>query len=100
MERRPVSRTEAGMERRPVSHVYGLGGDALDVRAEIAQALVDALVAAIDLSDVADLAATLCTEGGQEHRHSGTDVRRLDALAAQAPRARDDRAVRIAHHDV
>ena len=34
-----------------------LGGDALDVGAQLAQALVDPLVAAVDLADVADLAA-------------------------------------------
>src|ERR1700747_817178 len=37
--------------------VYGLRGHALDACAEIAQALVDALVATVDLADVADLAA-------------------------------------------
>ena len=32
-------------------------GDTLDARAELAQALVDALVAAVDLADVVDLRA-------------------------------------------
>ena len=38
-------------------HVLGrsVGVDALDPRAEVAQALVDALIAAVDLADVLDL---------------------------------------------
>ena len=66
----------------------GLGGDALDAGAEVAQALVDALVATVDLADVADLAAPLGAQGRQQHRHAGADVGRLDALAAQPARAR------------
>ncbi len=77
-----------------------LGRHALDAGAEIAQALVDALVAAVDLADVADLAAALGAERGQQHRHAGADVGRLHALAAQPPRAGDDRPVRVAHDDV
>ncbi len=73
---------------------------ALDARAELAQALVDALVPAVDLADVADLAATLGAQRREQHRHPGADVRRLDALAAQSARAGDDRAVRVAHDDV
>src|ERR1700691_1839274 len=78
----------------------GLRGDALDTGAELAQALVDALVAAVDLADVADLAASLRAQRRQQHRHPRADVRRLHALAAQPARAGDDRAVRVAHHDV
>src|SRR4051812_45863025 len=61
-----------------------LGGDALDARPEVAQPLVDALVAAVDLADVADLAAALRAQGGDEHRHARADVRRLQPLTAQA----------------
>ena len=65
-----------------------LGRDALDARAEVAQALVDALVAAVDLADVADLRAPVGAQRGDQHRHAGADVGRLDALAAQPRRAR------------
>src|SRR5664280_1856082 len=80
--------------------VNGLYGHALDACAEIAQALVDALVATVDLADVADLAATLRAQGREQHGHAGADVGRLHALATQAPRARDDRPMRVAHDDV
>src|SRR5277367_6180123 len=86
--------------RIPRLCVYGLRGHALDACAEIAQALVDALVATVDLADVANLAAPFGAQRCQQHRHAGADVRRLDALAAQAPGACDDRAVRVAHDDV
>ena len=54
----------------------------------VAQALVDALVAAVDLADVADLAAAVGAQRGDQHRHAGADVGRLEALAAQPARAR------------
>ena len=55
--------------------VHRLRGDALDARAEGLKALVDALVAAVDLADVADLQAALGAEGRDEHGHAGADVR-------------------------
>src|SRR5688572_8154200 len=76
-------RTGRGLRGAAGLVVDGLGGDALDARAELAQALVDALVAAVDLADVADLRASLGAQGRDEHRHAGADVGRLDALAAQ-----------------
>src|SRR3954451_11358394 len=80
--------------------VSGLCGHALDARAELPQALVDALVAAVDLPDVADLRTPLGAQCGEQDRHPGTDVRGLDGLAAQTARAVDDRAVRVAQRDV
>src|SRR3954462_7513639 len=74
--------------------------DALDPRAEIPQAFVDALVAAVDLADVADLAAAAGGQRRDQHRHAGADVGRLDAPTAQSARPGDDRAVRVAEHDV
>src|SRR4029077_20505232 len=84
----------------PRLRVDGLGGHTLDAGTQLAQPLVDALIAAIDLADVANLAASLRAQGCEQHRHAGADVGRLHALATQPPRAGDDRAVRIAKHDV
>src|SRR6185503_16080158 len=81
-----------------------LGGDAvaryaLDARAELAQPVVDALVAAVDLTDVADLRDALGTEARDEHRHAGPDVRALHALTMKPARTAHDRPVGIAEHD-
>src|SRR5258708_24941893 len=84
----------------PRLRVNGLRGYALDTSAQIAQALVDALVATVDLADVADLAAPLGAERREQHRHAGADVRRLNALAAQPARSCDDRPVGVAHDAV
>src|SRR4051812_23917052 len=69
---------------------------ALDARPERAQALVDPLVAAVDLPDVPDLRDAVGAQGGDQHGHAGADVGRLHPLAAQPRRAGDDRAVRVA----
>ena len=61
-----------------------------------AQPLVDPLVAAVDLADVADLRARPRRTGRDEHRHAGPDVRALHALAMKPARAADDRPVRVA----
>ena len=50
----------------------------------VAQALVDALVAAVDLADVADLADALGAPGGDEHRHAGADVGALQRARREA----------------
>ena len=47
----------------------------LDLRAERTQALVDPLVAALDLAHVVDRARALRGERREEHRHAGPDVR-------------------------
>src|SRR5829696_4240318 len=73
---------------------------ALDARAERAQALVDALVSAVDLADVVDLGLALRAERGDQHRHARADVRGGDALAAEPARADHDRPVRIADRDL
>ena len=52
----------------------GLAFDALDVRAECAQALVDPLVALVDLVGVADRRRAFRAERGDHHRHAGTNV--------------------------
>ena len=53
-------------------------------RAERAEALVDALVAALDLADVVDGALALGAQRGEQHRHAGADVRRFDACRRAA----------------
>lgn len=44
------------------------------VGAERDEALLDALVAAVDLMHVVDHALALCTQGGDQQRHAGADV--------------------------
>src|SRR5215203_1239017 len=83
------ARRSGSPESRPARGGYTLGvdrlgGDALDAGAQVAQALVDALVAAVDLADVADLAHPVRAQGGDEHGHAGADVGRLHPLAPQA----------------
>src|SRR5829696_201120 len=73
--------------------------DALDARPERAQALVDPLVAAVDLADVADLGGAVGAQRGDQHRHARADVRRLEPFAAQAARADDERAMGVADRD-
>src|SRR5215212_5582209 len=77
-----------------------LGLDALDARAEVAQALVDPLVPAVDLPHVVDLALALGTQGGDQDRHAGADVGRGQARPAQPPRPDHDRPVRVADRDL
>src|SRR5204863_1514921 len=48
----------------------------LDLRAELAEALVDSLVAALDLADVVDGALALGAQRGKQHRHAGSTVGR------------------------
>src|SRR5829696_9285372 len=73
---------------------------ALDPRAKRGEALVDPLVAAVDLAHVADLRHTLGAQRGDQHRHAGADVGRLEPLAAQPRRAGYHRPVRIAEDNV
>jgi hypothetical protein len=75
--------------------------DALDPGAERAQPLVDGLVATLDLTGVVDRARAFRTAGGQEHRHAGPDVGRLDGLRPAAGSGRQrapgaDRTARCA----
>ena len=63
------------------------------------QALVDALVALVDLVDRPDRRLALGAEAREQHRHSGADVRALHPLAAQPRRPGDDRPVWIAEDD-
>jgi hypothetical protein len=68
--------SDAATAARPCPlRVHRLGRHALDARAQIAQALVDALVATVDLPDIADLAATFGAQRREQHRHAGADVR-------------------------
>src|SRR3954454_22513745 len=73
--------------RRGLGNRDWLGGHALDARAQLAQALVDPLIAAVDLADVADLAGALGAQRGDEHGHAGADVGALHALAVKPARA-------------
>src|SRR5262249_22287324 len=72
---------------------------ALDAGAQRAQALVDPLVPAVDLPDVADDRAPGGAQRGGDERHPGPDVGRDDGGAVEAARADHDRAVRIAQDD-
>src|SRR5688572_1834345 len=73
--------------------------DALDAGAEVAQTLVDPLVAAVDLPDVPDRGRALGAKRGDQHGHAGADVRAGEPFAVQLRRAGHDRAVRIAEDD-
>jgi hypothetical protein len=61
--------------------------DPLDLRAELAQALVDALVAAVDLADVADLAAP----SAQSAAMSIAIPARMSGDSTRSPRSRAGR---------
>src|SRR5688572_13184908 len=83
--------------RRPGA--TGSGVDALNPRTERAQPLVDPLVAPVDLRDVADGRRAFGAEARDEHRHPGSDVRALQALAVELRRPGDDDAMRVADDD-
>src|SRR5205085_10994377 len=73
--------------------------DPLDVRAEPAQALVDSLVAAVDLADVPDRGRAFRAQAREQRGHSGPEVRARQPLAVELRRAGDDDAMRIADDD-
>src|SRR5258708_14046452 len=68
---------------------------ALDVGAQRAQPLIDALVAALDLPDVVDDALAVRAQGRQEHRHARANVRRLDAPGPALLGTHDDAPMRF-----
>src|SRR5947209_17215033 len=70
-----------------------------DPRPELAETLVDPLVPAVDVTDVADLGNSLRTERGDQHRHPCADVWRVDPLAGEAARPEHNRSVRVADRD-
>src|SRR5215217_2768340 len=72
---------------------------AIDVGPEAAQPLVDALVAPVDLADVADDRFAVGGQGGQQQGHAGADVGGLQALAVQLGGAVDDHPVGVADDD-
>src|SRR5215218_5260479 len=76
-----------------------LGRDALDVGAERTEALVDALVPAVDLADVPDRRRSLRAQGRQQHRHPGADVGARHLLTVEPGRAGDDRSMWVAEDD-
>ena len=76
-----------------------LDGDALDPRAEVPQPSVDSLVAAVDLSDIADLRGTVGGQRGNKHRHPGPNVRTLEPSSVKPARTADDRPVGIAERN-
>src|SRR5215218_4450436 len=70
-----------------------LGDLALDARSKRPPPLVDALVPAVDLTDVVDLRLALSAQGGDQHRHAGADVGRRHPLPAQPAGPDHDRPV-------
>src|SRR5918999_727683 len=82
--------------RAPALRGNPLRRHALDARAQRAQAVVDPLIAAVDLADVGDLGGAVRAERGDEQGHARADVRAREALAVKTARAADDRAVRVA----
>ena len=72
---------------------------ALDFGAEGAEALVDTLVAAVDLPDVPDRGAPVGAERCDHHGHAGADVRALEPLPHEPGRSGDDGAMRVAEDD-
>lgn len=70
------------------------------MRSKRVQALVDTLVATLDLRDIVDGAPSSRTQGGQQHRHSRSDVGRFHRRSAQRARPAHDAAMRVAEHDV
>ena len=71
-----------------------------DVRAEGQQLVLQPLVAAVDLADVADLAGSFGCQRRDHQRHAGADVRADHGVAAQRRRADYHRAVRVAQDDL
>src|SRR4051812_22024990 len=68
--------------------------DALHIRPEGAQPLVDSLVATLDLSDIVDRARSVGAERREQHRHAGANIRRVDRTAAELRRTGNERAMR------
>lgn len=72
----------------------------LDIRAEIAETLLDLFVAAVHLLNAGEGALSLGEEGGDDHRGARSEVEALDVLAVKRRGASDDGAVRIADDGV
>ena len=97
---RGLPRPLGSPQRDPAQAGKGsLGRDALDAGAECPEALVDPLVALVDLVDRPDRRLALGAEARDQHRHPGADVRALHPLAVQPRRPGDDRTVRVAEDD-
>src|ERR1700730_9299098 len=73
--------------------------DAADRSAERVEALIDALVASLDLPDVVDEAGSFGAESGEEQRHSGSDVGRFEERSAETGWAVNEGTMRVAEHD-
>lgn len=57
--------------------------ESLDIRAERPEAGIDRLVASLDLADVVNGTGALGGQRGDQHRHAGAYVRRLDRATAE-----------------
>src|SRR5271166_5830941 len=73
---------------------------ALYLGAQTAEALVDALEAAVDLADVLDHGFALGAEGGDQHGHAGANIRAGQPGTTKFGRTDDHCAVRIAEDDL
>src|SRR5262249_20765948 len=76
-----------------------LAVSALDLGAERAQPLLDALVAANDLADVADRRGAVRAEARDQHRPARANIGALHSLPVQPRGPGDNRAVRVAEDD-
>src|SRR5919201_7145443 len=72
---------------------------ALDLRPECAQALVDALVAFVDVVHGADRRGAFRAEAREQYRHAGSNVRAFDALPAELRGPGHDGPVGVAEDD-
>src|ERR1700675_2266157 len=99
MRESPNSRSRGLLPSGPHSRLLAPIVDASDRSAKCIEALIYALVAALDLSDVVDEAGSLRAEGGKEQRHPCSDVRRFEERAAKTRWAVNQRPVRVTEHD-
>src|SRR5258708_16776593 len=96
-ERHKTGRDLAFLRARPSALVLHLAVPlSHDPRAEGVEALLDPLIAAIDLIDVLDHALTLGAERGEEEGHAGADGGAGDLRAIEPAAPDDDGPVRVA----
>src|SRR4030095_15059099 len=93
------SRSQSPAPRATVAAPSPASAGTLDVGPQGPEALVDALVAAVDLAHIADDRLAVGGRGGEQQGHAGADVGRLEALPVQRGGAVDDHPVGVADDD-